>query len=188
MLMAGGGLQAIGDISQGQTTSSVLNQQANIQMQNAANAKAAAALNANRQSIMAQKTLGGIQANFGASGVEGNSGSVLDVVAASASNAELDRQNILYGGEIKAINSENQASMDRFEASQAVSAGYLNAVAGVLTAGGKLYGSSLGAAGGATDSAAMAKGEAEVYGGDGEDEALDATGGGADLAEAAAIA
>lgn len=186
MIMGGSGLTTMGDIAQGETTNNMLKYNANVQIQNAANARAAAALNANKQSIMAQKTLGAIQANYGASGVEGTSGSVMDVMAASASNAELDRQNILYGGEIKAINSENQASMDRFEGSQAVSAGYLNAVASMATAGGQLLSSNYGSnpsknPNGLTDEenqAAMEQGTEDVYGdGTAESTTMEATGG-----------
>lgn len=144
--MAGNGFQAYGDILQGNQTGNALRYQASIQQQNAKNALMAAALNANKQQMTTTRTIGAATASYGASGVENNSGSVQAVLGASAANGEMDRQNILYGGQIRAINSENQASMDNYSANNAISAGYFNAVAGVLTAGGQMMAQGSGGA------------------------------------------
>jgi hypothetical protein len=170
-IMAGNGFQAVGDIIQGNQTASMLNYQATIQKQNAQNALTAATLNANRQQMQTTRAIGGITAGYGASGVENNSGSVQAVLAASAANGEMDRQNILYGGQIRAINSENQASMDNYSANNALNAGYFNAVAGVLTAGGQMFAQSTGGApnvngtgGGSADAASSADDSMGGYG------------------------
>lgn len=63
--------------------------------------KKAAAENARRQSIDAQKQLGRARANYGASGVT-MEGSPLDVLEESAQTAELDRLTILQGGKMRA--------------------------------------------------------------------------------------
>lgn len=138
-IMAGNGFQAVGDIIQGNQTANSLRYQSSIQTQNAQNALTAAALNANKQQMQTTRALGGITAGYGASGVEQSSGSVQAVLGASAANGEMDRQNILYGGQIRSINSENQASMDNYSANNAIAAGYFNAVSGVLTAGGQMF-------------------------------------------------
>lgn len=130
--MAGGGLlSGIGALEQGSQTAAALKYQATVQTNNANEALEAASLNANRSSIMAAKTIGAAKAGYGSSGVTSDSGSVAAVLGASAANAELDRQNILYGGQIRAINSENQAHMDEVGAANATSASYLKAFAGV---------------------------------------------------------
>jgi hypothetical protein len=77
-----------------------------ISQMNAANAaadyeKKAAAENARRQKIDAQKQIGRVRANYGASGVT-MEGSPLDVLEESARTAELDRLTILQGGKLRA--------------------------------------------------------------------------------------
>lgn len=137
-MAAGGGIAAVGALMQGQSTASTLNQQANIQRNNATQSIIASKLNADRQSIMSSKAIGRISSGYSASGVALNSGSVFAVIGASAANAELDRQNILYGGEIRAVNYENQASIDEKGASNALSGSYFNALASIVGAGGKI--------------------------------------------------
>ena len=110
---AGGTLGAIGSIVQGQSTAKTLDYNANLQMQNAKNALISAKLNADKSDIMSQKVMGQARANYGASGVSSDSGSVLAVMSASAANAETDKNNIIYGGQIKSVNFENQASLDK---------------------------------------------------------------------------
>lgn len=136
--LGAGGIGAIGALMQGQNTSDTLKYQAQIQTNNANDALVAASINANRNQIMAQKVIGEASAGYGASGVEASSGSVLSVMSASAANAELDRQNILYGGEIRAINARNQAHLDTIGAGNAVTASYFNALSGF--AGGAVRG------------------------------------------------
>jgi hypothetical protein len=77
-----------------------------ISQMNAANAaasyaKKAAAENARRNAVAAQKQIGGIRANYGASGVTVE-GSPLDVLEESARAAELDRLSILSSGRVAA--------------------------------------------------------------------------------------
>ena len=184
------GLGAVGAISQGAQTAATLRYQAQVQRNNADEALTAASLNANRQSIQAAKLIGAAKAGYGASGVSADSGSVMSVIAASAANAELDRQNILYGGEIRSINSMNQAHMDEIGATSAVNASYLNAATNLLTVGGQMYSQNMGGGGGASgadQSQAMAEGTNEVYGGSGDSTVMDATGGAADDYAAAAV-
>jgi hypothetical protein len=55
-------------------------------------------------------------------------------VQASHMNSELDRMNILHGADIRAINYQNQASMDRYGGENAKLGGYWKAL-GALTMG-----------------------------------------------------
>lgn len=135
---------AFGDIVQGQTTSDLLNYQATIQGNNATEALQAAKYNSDREAMMAARTTGAAYAGYGAAGVESTSGSVMATMASSAANAELDRQNILYGGEIRAINYENQQSLDSFNADNAVKAGEFNAFASLIGGSGKMISQNIG--------------------------------------------
>lgn len=130
----GAGIKMYGALKQGSDTASALEQQAQIQQNNASAAMFAARENAMKQTLIASKQIGGESAGYAAAGVASDSGSVLDVLSASAANSELDRQNILYGGQIRSINYENQASIDRFSGQSAKSASYFNAF-GALTGG-----------------------------------------------------
>lgn len=132
--LAGAGISAYGDIQQGSMTADSLNQQATSLMQQAQEAEAKGQYDANRQQIVAGHRIGTSIAAYGASGVTSNSGSVLDVIHASHTNAEMDRLNILHGADIRAINYQNQASMNRYGAESAKLGSYWKAL-GALTLG-----------------------------------------------------
>jgi hypothetical protein len=137
---AGEGIQAIGDISAGQAKAQALRASAEVQRRNAAEAIEASQFDAARQGIIASQKIGAATAAYGASGVAGDSGSVMNVTAAAHANAELDRLNILHGGDIRAINYRNQASMDETAAQNSELAGYIGAVGSAFGGAGKFYG------------------------------------------------
>jgi len=169
--MAGGmGLGAFGALVQGQQTSDVLQYQATIQSRNAAEARASAQYNADRQSVIASRVIGAESTGFGASGVEASSGSVLSVIGASTANAELDRLNILHGGEMRAVNYENQASLDQLGARHAIQASYFDAISSLVGGGSEMlsynYGGGSGAPsvnGGAQALGQVSTGESVMY-------------------------
>lgn len=138
--MLGGPVNAAGAIMQGQMTSSSLQNQANLQTAQAAEAESAGQYNATRESMLASQKIGTSVAAYGASGVSSNSGSVQDVLAASAANSELDRLNILHGADVKATNYSNQAALDRYGADSALLGSQWQAM-GDLT-GGAIQGAS----------------------------------------------
>lgn len=135
----GGGISAlsglisgIGAIMAGQSTANSLNAQANLQLQNAQEAEAQGQYNALKSQLASSLKLGTISANYGASGVQATSGSVQDVIASSTSSAELDRLNILHGADVKAINYENQAAMDKVGAQSAITGSYFQAAGSII--------------------------------------------------------
>ncbi len=140
----GGGVSAFGALQQGQDQSAALDRAAKIERQNAALDIETGQANAELSSIQSNKRIGAISAGYGASGVASDSGSVLNVLAASTSNAELDRQNIMHGAKVRAVNYENQATMDDIGAMSAQKGSYMNAFASLLGAGSKMYGQSAG--------------------------------------------
>jgi hypothetical protein len=126
--IAGAGLSAYGSIQQGQMTSDTLNTQAKNLTAQAAEAESKGQYDAMREQVVSGQKIGSSIAAYGASGVAGNSGSALDVVQASHQNAELDRQNILHGADIRAINYQNQASMDKYGGQSALLGSYWSAL------------------------------------------------------------
>lgn len=131
-MAAGRAVQAGGALYAGQSQAAALDAQAQIQQDNAAEDLAAGNLNAARTQITGQQKLGQIQGAAAAGGVK-ESGSVLDVMAASSMNSELDRQNVLHGAEIRSVNAENQATMDNIGAQSALTGSYFSAAGAVLT-------------------------------------------------------
>lgn len=148
----GMGFQAYGSIIKGQQTSDLLDNQAATQRRNATQAIMAAKFNADRQSMIATKHIGAMTAGYSASGVDMTSGSVLATIGASSANAELDRLNIIHGGDIRAVNFENQASLDELGARHAIQASYFNALSSMVAGGAGMMGNSTGGGGGTTDS------------------------------------
>lgn len=132
--MLGGPFNAYGSIMSGQMTADTLNAQAGQQDAMAREAEAAGKYNASRQMMAANQKIGQSVAAYGAAGVTSNSGSVGAVLASSAANAEADRLNILHGADIKAINYNNQASMDRYGAQSAIAGSHWQAF-GAITGG-----------------------------------------------------
>ncbi len=65
--------------------------------------------------------LGAIRAAQGHSGGSSGQGSVLDILGDVAAQSELEKQNILYQGELKARGFQNSATLDRFGGSTASS-------------------------------------------------------------------
>ena len=87
-----------------------LNNEMNLQIKNAATIRAAGKFNAAKQELEGEHIIGSMKADVGASGVEGDSGSVFAVLKQSYRNAELDKLSLLYESEMSAVNAENRAS------------------------------------------------------------------------------
>ncbi len=132
MQIVGGGIQAGGDILKGQMTANSLRAQAEQQRVQAEEATQAGQYNAFRSQLQATQVLGHNEAAYGASGVTSSSTSVNEVLRAGATNAELDRQNIIHGADIKAINYKNEASLEEFGANSALEGSYFAAIGDIL--------------------------------------------------------
>ena len=106
---------------------------------NAGLARSQAAADADAQQRHARQVIGAARAGYGASGIT-LEGSPLDVLESSAANAELDRQNILYKGELRAMGYSEGAALDRVRGDSAQRAGYEKAGSAILMGAGKYYG------------------------------------------------
>jgi hypothetical protein len=160
-------LSMFGDLWSANDKSTAFDAQADELENNAVLTRKAGQFNVLRQQIIAGKKFGEMSAAYGASGLASDSGSVLDVLAASHFNSELDRLNIIHGADVRATMMENRAKEDRSASVTAMNMGYFNAVGDLLGGAGKSFqsggskptnfsssdwgGSSLSMAGGAGD-------------------------------------
>jgi hypothetical protein len=138
-----GGMSAISAISQGNQQKAASKYNAKVAENQAIAARQQAGANAEMQRRSSEKKIGSMQAAYAASGVS-MEGSALDILEESARNAEMDRQNILYGGELRAIGSEGTAMLEKSQGANAQTSGYLSAAGSLFKAGASAYGSSGG--------------------------------------------
>ena len=123
---------AVSAIQQGNAARETGEYNAAIAERNAGIARDQANADAEAQGRFARQKIGAARAAYGASGVT-LEGSPIDVLAMSASNAELDRLNILHAGEIKAMGYRDTAQLDRMKGEAAQSKGYGDAASAILT-------------------------------------------------------
>lgn len=161
---------AAGAIIQGQAQANALDRAAAIERNNANLEIQTGEANAALSALHSNKKIGNIVAGYGSSGVAADSGSALAVLAASTANAELDRQNIIHGSKVRAINYENQAVMDEIGAKSALQGSYMNAFSSITMGGSKAFGNGAGASPGeytpTTGNGAGASGAGNGYAGE----------------------
>lgn len=133
---AGLGLELFGQKQAGDAQSSALREEARIARQNAKAAKLKAQSDAEQQVIQSRQIMSETQTDFAAAGVEG--GSVFAVMANSAVNAEMDRLNILFGGDVRANMLKSQAAGFGMQADDAKSAGLFSLLATGFKGAGKV--------------------------------------------------
>lgn len=137
-LVGSTGLSALGAIQQGYATRDQMEYNATVADQNAAAARSAAALDEDTSRKKSSRILGTIRARAAASGVE-LGGSPLDVLADSASEAELEALTIRYRGETEARRQESEARLARARGKSAVSQGWIGAGAQLLQGAASAY-------------------------------------------------
>ena len=130
---------AVGALQQGRAASQAAAYNAQINEQNAAIAQQQAAAQAQQQSRENYLRLGAIRAAQGTAGGTGDAGSVLDVLADAGAQGELERQNILYQGDLQARAYRNTAALDVYAGSRQQTASYLKAGSELLTGGVNTY-------------------------------------------------
>lgn len=139
--MLGGAVSAMGAQAQGQSAAMAQQFNADIAGRNAGLARDAAAYDASIQERNARMQMGAIRAAYGASGVTAE-GSPLDVLQMSVTNAERDRQQILYRGELKALGYEDTRTLSLYGAESAKKQADVTTATSLLTGftgAGKLF-------------------------------------------------
>ena len=132
----------------GQQAQQIANSNADILSQRATQAQNEAQARAAIQARSNARTLGATKAAYGASGVDVNEGTPLEVLSDQATEGELQRQLILYGGQTQSNAYQQQANILRMGG--AVTAGAANTAAGntLLTGALKVGMTAYGAYGG----------------------------------------
>ena len=126
MMMAGAALSAYGAIQQGNQAKSAANYNAQLRTRDSAVALQQAGQEAQQVRWAGQRAQGSLLAGYGASGVT-SEGSPMDVLAASASQAKLDEETVLYKGRMKSTGFLESATLDRFQGENAQQQGQLQA-------------------------------------------------------------
>lgn len=137
---ASAAMATVSAVSQAQQQKSAAKYNQQVAENQAIASRQQAASNAEMQKRSAAKKIGSMQATYAASGVSVE-GSALDVLEESARNSELDRQNILYGGELRAMGSESTASLEKSRGDNAMTSGYLSAAGSLFQGASAAYGS-----------------------------------------------
>lgn len=136
---AGAVIGAINAIQQGRAANAAAQYNAAISEQNAAISRSDAAAQAAQIERENTLRLGSIRAAQGRAGGAAGEGSVLDVLGDVAAQGELERQQAIYQGELRARGFTNTAQLDRYSGRQAQSAGYMRAGAELLSGGSRAY-------------------------------------------------
>lgn len=129
-------VSVMGVLNQGQQAKQAAEYNAAVARNNAIAARQQAAANAAAQERKSRQQIGAMRAAYGASGV-GLEGSPIDVLENSAAMAELDRQNILYAGTLKAQGYESTAGQELMRGENAVTSSYFAAGSALLSGMGK---------------------------------------------------
>lgn len=140
MVVAGAGMSAISAIQQGKAAKAAANFNAHIQRQNAEIAREqtkAQVAQHDREQVL---RMGAVRASQGKSGGAANEGSVLDILADTAAQGEIQRQDIIYRGALAERGHNNTAALDVFSGKNAERQGYLQAGSELLSGGAKAMG------------------------------------------------
>jgi hypothetical protein len=132
-------VKVIGAIRQGKSESRAAEYNAAIAERNATIARQQASQQAAQVARENRMRIGTLRANVGAAGIT-MEGSPIDVLGDVVSQGELERQNEIYRGEIRALGFEDTASLERMRGSSAKSAGYLRAGTALLSGAAQGYG------------------------------------------------
>lgn len=130
--VVGAVIGAVNAIRQGQAAGAAAEYNAAVNRQNAEIAMRNARSEAAQQDRENYLRLGAIRAAQGRSGGT-MEGSALDVLADTAAQGELERQNIMYRGALAARGFTNTAALDEFSGDNARTGGYLRAGSELLS-------------------------------------------------------
>lgn len=136
LAVASAAMSAAGAEQQGESTAAAARYNAQIAEQNATVATQQGVAAGEAQDRAARMKIGSMVANYGASGVDGTSGSPMDVLAESARMAALDNLTTKYNYALRARGYKNQAGLEEANAKNALIAGDINATASVFKSAG----------------------------------------------------
>jgi hypothetical protein len=138
MGIAGAAMSAIGAYRQGKAAKAAAEYNAAIARQNAQIVREQTQQQVRQADREAYLRLGAIRAAQGKSGGVAE-GSVLDILADTAAQNEIERQDIAYRGALAERGFENSATIDQFEGRNAEKAGYLAAGSELLSGAANVF-------------------------------------------------
>jgi hypothetical protein len=139
VMIVGTAVGAVGSLQSAQASANAARYNAQINDQNAVVAQSQGKADAFQQEQIGYRSLSAIRAATGASGLQ-MTGSPLDVLSSSASQAELDVQKVKYNASLKALGYTNNAALDRNRAKNAEISGLFGAASTSLIGGSRAAG------------------------------------------------
>lgn len=139
VMAAAAAVSAYSAVRQGQAAKAAATFNETVDKQNADIARANAQAQAKQQDRENFLRLGAIRAAQGKNGGAAGEGSVLDIIGDVAAQGELEKQNILYQGELQARGYGNTATLDRFQGKNALTSSYYKAASDLLEGGSQAY-------------------------------------------------
>lgn len=140
LMLAGTAVAVYGTYQQAQAQKKSADYSARVAEQNALLARQQAQLRAGQQDRLNRLRLGSIRAAAGAAGGVASEGSVIDIIADQAVQNELQKQEMIYEGELKARGFESQAELSRMGGEAAIQAGKVGAGSALLGGATQSYG------------------------------------------------
>lgn len=131
--VVGAGVASYSAYAQGQAQGDAAKFNAQSAELQAQQARDAAKIDADNQALAANRAQAGVRARAAASGVDPGYGSPLLVMMDNARQSEMERQRILYGGEVRAAGFQSGASLSRFQGGAAENAGNIGAGVNLLS-------------------------------------------------------
>ena len=135
MMMAGAAISAYGAIQQGNQAKAAANYNAQLRTRDSQLALTQADQEAQQVRWAGQRAQGSLLAGYGASGVTSD-GSPMDALAASASQAKLDEETVLYKGRMKSTGYLSDADLNRVQGENAVQQSQLQAASYLISGAG----------------------------------------------------
>lgn len=140
IMMAGAAMSAVNALQQGKAAKAAADFNANIQRQNAEIAHEQTIQQVRQHDREQIMRIGAIRAAQGKSGGAANEGSVLDILADTAAQGEIQRQDIVYRGALAERGYQNTATLDEIGGEQALTQSRLAAGSELLQGAGRSYG------------------------------------------------
>ena len=122
MMVVGTAVTAYGQYQAGKAQKAAYDYNAQVEERNAQIAKDQAAYDAKQQEKKTRQIIAAQRVAYGAGGFT-MAGTALDTLRQSATEGEMDRMAILYGGDVEAANRKSAATLARFQGKAAKTAG-----------------------------------------------------------------
>lgn len=135
----GSAVSAVGSVVSGYAQRQALDYNARVAELHADAAERSSDLEAEGIRKRTMRVQGAVRARAAGAGLDVSSGSPLDILAENASEGELDALVARYSGAVEASRARSQATLSRFQGSQAVTSGWIGAGAELLRSAGSAY-------------------------------------------------